>query len=102
MESVRLELKPALDLARTLAPAELPGLLGDLEEIRVTALARITAPAGEARPDELLDVEQVAKRLHVSRHYLYRHHRKFPFARRVGRKLLFSAAGLDLYLKRAR
>lgn len=99
---MREELQAALSQARTLAPEELPRLLGDLEEIRATALARLARPAVEARPDEMLDVEQAAARMKCSTDYLYRHHRRLPFARRIGRKLLFSSAGLDSYLKRAR
>jgi excisionase family DNA binding protein len=99
---MRQELEAALDLARALALEDLPGFLGELEQIRVVAFARMAAPASEARPDELLDVEQAAKRMHVSEDYLYRHSRRLPFARRVGRKLLFSSLGLDAYLRRAR
>jgi excisionase family DNA binding protein len=99
---MRPELQSALVQARTLAPEELPRLLGDLEEIRATALARLASPAAESRPDEMLDVEQAAVRMNLSKDYLYRHHKRFPFARRIGRKLLFSSAGLDSYLKKPR
>jgi excisionase family DNA binding protein len=99
---MRQELQSVLTQARTLAPEELPRLLGDLEEIRATALARLTGPAAENRPDELLSVDETAKRMGVSACYLYHHHKRLPFARKVGRKLLFSSAGLDSYLKRAR
>jgi excisionase family DNA binding protein len=99
---VRTQLQPALDLARTLPLEELPLFLGELEQIRVTALARITAPAVESKPDELLNVEQTAARLNCSQNYLYRHSRRLPFTRRVGRKLLFSSSGLDLYLKKSK
>jgi excisionase family DNA binding protein len=99
---MRRELEPVLDLTRTLAPAELPAFLGELEQIRVTALARITTPPVEARPDELLEVPEAAHRLGVSPDYLYRHSKRFPFTRRTGRKLLFSSAGLDAYLRKSR
>jgi predicted DNA-binding transcriptional regulator AlpA len=101
-ENMRPELEPALTQARTLEPDELPRLLGDLEEIRTTALARLAAPIAAAPPDELLDVPEAAQRLSMSQDYLYRHHRQLPFTRRVGRKLLFSSAGIAAYLKRAR
>jgi len=98
---VTRELEPALDAARRLPPNELPRLLGDLEEVRATALARLTAPAPQqqAQPDELLDVAEAARRLGVSTQYLYRHHPRLPFTRRVGRKLLFSALGIAQYLR---
>jgi len=99
---MRASLEFALGLAKTLAPEELPRLLGDLEEIRVTGLARLASPVTEARPDELLSVEQASKRMGVSRGYLYRHHRQLNFSRRAGRKLLFSSVGLDSYLKKSR
>jgi hypothetical protein len=99
---VRRELETVLLLARNLPAADLPEFLGQLETIRVTALARITTPTPAAKPDELLSVEQTAQRLHCSPDYLYRHHARLPFARRVGRKLLFSSVGLDAYLKKTR
>ena len=99
---MRQELLSAFVQAQTLAPEELPRLLGDLEEIRATALARLASPVAGGRPDELLDVEQAALRMNLSKDYLYRHHKRFPFARRIGRKLLFSSVGLESYLKRAR
>jgi len=99
---MRSELESALALAKTLPADALPQLCADLELIRMTCLARIAAPAVLAKPDELLDVPQAAKRLNVSENYLYRHSRRLPFTRRVGRKLLFSASGLELYLRRAR
>ncbi len=64
-------------------------------------MARLSAPAPVAStPDELVDVEEAARRLGISTEYLYRHHKKFPFTRREGRKLLFSSAGIAEYLKK--
>jgi excisionase family DNA binding protein len=100
---MRRELESALMQAETLAPAELPRFLGDLEEIRSTAVARLTTPTAEPLPDELLDVHEAARRLSCSPDYLYRHHSRLPFTRRpVGRKLLFSSTGLQQYLKTAK
>lgn len=88
--------------ARTIPPDELPRLLGELEEIRTTALARLASPKHESQmPDSLLDVDEAATRLAVSPHYLYRNHRRFPFTRRVGRSLRFSSNGIDQYIHRA-
>lgn len=79
---------------------ELPRLLGDLEEVRCTAMVRLTlsvqAPAG---PDELLDVKEAARRLGVSPDYLYRRHATYPFTRRNGRKLCFSAREMGEFIK---
>ena len=60
---MRQELETALTAARELPAPELPRLLGELEEIRATALARLSSPAGLQVLDELLDVEQAAARL---------------------------------------
>ena len=100
---MRAELEPILASARQLSPAELPRLLGDLEEIKATALARLTAPAPPVQsPDALLDVDEAAARLGMSRSYLYRHASRFPFVRHVGRSLRFSANGIENYLRQRR
>jgi len=98
---VRTELQAALHLAETLSPTEMPVLLGELEQVRVTALARLSAPTpAPSTSDEMLDIRAASKRLGMSRDYLYRHHEDLPFARRIGRKVLFSSAGIDKYLSR--
>jgi hypothetical protein len=95
---VNNQLEPVLQAARTLPPAELPRLLGDLAEIQATAQARLTAPAPALPADELLTCKQAAARLNCSPDYLYRRGRDLPFARRLGRKLLFSQNGIASYL----
>jgi excisionase family DNA binding protein len=97
---MRDALEAVLNLARSLPREELPRLLGDLAEISATASARLSSAVVESRPDQLLDVEETARRIGISKDYLYRHQRKFPFARRIGRKLLFSSSGLDKFLAR--
>ena len=97
-------LKPALDrcrdAARKLPAEELPELIGQLESIKATAWARLTAPTPRAiEHDELLVVEAAAERLGVSRDYLYRHSQEYPFTRRQGRKLLFSALGIERHIR---
>ena len=87
--------------ARELSPEDLPDLIGQLEAVKATAWARLTAPAGtQLEHDELLDVSEAAHRLCLSPAYLYRHYQQLPFTRRMGRKLLFSSTGIDAYLKR--
>ena len=97
---MRNELQAVLMAARELPAVELPRLLGDLEEIRCTAMARMATPPPPAQfqADELLSVTEAASRLGISHDYLYRHHRDFNFTRRVGRRLLFSAAGIKKYI----
>ncbi len=95
---MRNELQTVLMVARELPTGELPRLLGELEEIRCTAMARLTAPASAQPEDQLLDVEAAAQRLGVSKDYLYRHHAELPFTRRMGKALRFSSAGIQGYL----
>ena len=97
---MRRELESALIAVRTISHEELPRLLGDLEELKATALARLIAPPAAQTSDRLLDVEEAAERLGVSRDYIYRNHRRFPFTRREGRSLRFSDQGIERYLRR--
>lgn len=100
---MRSELQTVLDSLQKMRPEQLPGLLGELEVIRATALLRISAPAVPDRHDELLTIESAVTRLGVSKDYLYRHADEFPFTRHMGRKLVFSSLGIDEYIrKRAR
>ena len=97
---MRDELQNVLAAARELPAPELPRLLGELEEIRATALARLSAPSTAQQPDALLTVEQAAARLGLSTTYLYRNHSRLPLVRRVGKALRFSSAGIDEYISR--
>ena len=79
-------------------PAELPRLLGDLEEVRAVAYARLSAgPVPAQQSDDLLTVKQAATKLGCSVDYLYK--RDFPFVRRLGRKRMFSRNGIEAYLR---
>jgi predicted DNA-binding transcriptional regulator AlpA len=94
-------LEPALEEARTVAPAELPRFLGDLAEVAATAQQRLCAPAPVQPADELLSVRQAAAKLGCSVDFLYKRG-SFPFARRLGRKLMFSSNGIEKYLREQR
>jgi predicted DNA-binding transcriptional regulator AlpA len=100
-KQMRHELELVLMTAKELPIDELPHLLGELEEIRATALARLTAPASvqAQQHDELLDTGEAAHRLGISKDFLYRNHRGFSFTRRVGRRLLFSSLGIERYIR---
>jgi predicted DNA-binding transcriptional regulator AlpA len=80
---------------------ELPQLIGDLEAARAAAWARLTAPGAEAAPDRRhqeprnLDVAEAARRLGMSRDWLYRHASELPFALRIGRRVVFDSAALE-------
>ena len=93
-------LDAGLLLARDLPIDTLPELLGEIEVIRTMAFARLTTPTVEAKPDRLVDVVEASDRMHVSKDFLYRNHKRYPFTRREGRRLLFSSNGLDRHLKK--
>jgi predicted DNA-binding transcriptional regulator AlpA len=97
---MRAEFEAALEAARKLEIEELPRFIGELEEVRCTAMARLTAPRPSSpQSDELLGITEAADRLGMSKDYLYRHHTTFPFTRRIGRGLRFSALGIEKYIK---
>jgi len=99
---MRTDLQTVLASVKEISPDDLPEFLGELEEIRVTALARLTAPAPPSLRDELIDVPSAAQRLGVSEDYLYRNHARFPFTRRMGKRLLFSSLGIDRHIRHSR
>lgn len=84
---MRPELENVLKSLPQTPTAELPMLLAELELVRATALLRMSAPAPVQTSDELVDVKRAAERLGVSKTYLYQHHVKLSFTRRMGRKL---------------
>ncbi len=89
------------------SPREAPRLLGDLERLKVSLLARMLieqtrgnnqTPEGE---DRLLAVEGAAEKLGVPNDWLYRRAKKLPFTVRLGpRHLRFSARGIERYIRR--
>jgi len=98
-------LKPSeiLMAAHELSAEDLPGFIGLLETAKATAWARLTAPAAVTHEhDALLGVSEAARRLGVSEDYLYSHHKDYAFTRRQGRKLLFSAQGIDRHIRQNR
>ena len=99
------DLKPALarclEAAQTELPREeLPALIGELESIKAVAFARLAAPVQASQNhDERVGIAEAARRLGLSKDYLYRHRNQFSFTRRQGRKLLFSAQGIERYIR---
>jgi len=85
---------------------ELPQLIGDLEAARAAAWARLTAPVPDRPPEALgqgarnLDVAEAAKRLGMSRDWLYRHASELPFAVRIGRRVVFDSVALERWNRR--
>jgi len=107
---MRQELEIALSRAQTLPPEELPSFLGALEEVRTTALARLSAPvpfktAPNRELPEVLDVDQAAAYIGMSRKWIYRHYEIIPHIRvGFGRKprLKFRRRDLDAWLEEHR
>ena len=73
---------------------------------RLAALgARMTTggvPVEAPSPDENVSATEAARRLGVSRVYLYRHAHELPFAVRIGRRVVFSAKGLERWSRQQR
>lgn len=88
--------------------AEIPGLLAQLAGVQAVLLARLVVEgphngngnAGPANGDRNLSVTEAADRLGVKPGYLYRHAGSLPFTVRIGRRLLFSAEGLERWNRR--
>lgn len=96
-ESGRGELVELLaDLGERVASSKLACRLSELWE-RLTAWERFIGGAAEG--DQLLGVEEAARRLGVSTDWLYRNAAKLPFAVRLGpRQLRFSSRGIERYI----
>jgi predicted DNA-binding transcriptional regulator AlpA len=79
-------------------------------ELLPAAIARLAARAMEPAPvvevpepngsGELLTADDVAKRLHVSRRWVYRHARDLFAVRLSEAKVRFTEAGIDKYLRK--
>lgn len=100
---MRPELQSALVQAQSLAPAELPRLLGELEEIRAVAFARLMAPPAPvtALSEELLDIAEAARRLNLSRTTLYALIGRGELKSRViGRRRMIPRTSIESFVKR--
>ena len=80
---------------------ELPVLLAHLLALQARAVARMACEPVQT-DDRLLDAQTAAALLCKSPKWLYKHGRTLPFARRVGRSLRFSEAGIRRYIDRSR
>jgi excisionase family DNA binding protein len=83
--------------------ADLASVLCQLASVVAALTARLArssgAPQGAKRGDRLLTVDEVAQRLSISSHAVYRRASGFAFTVRVGRHLRFSERGLEEYLE---
>ena len=99
-EDLSSALLRCLEAAQSGLPREdLSAFIGQLEAIKAAAFARLVAPVEAAQNhDQLVDIVEASGRLGMSRDYLYRHKRKFPFVKQEGRKVLFSAQGIEKWI----
>jgi predicted DNA-binding transcriptional regulator AlpA len=82
------------------SPEERPALVVALAaRLAQLAAASLTTPApGTGRfveTDANLSAVEAARRLGISKDWLYRNAERLPFAVRIGRRVLFSARGLE-------
>jgi excisionase family DNA binding protein len=86
---------------------EVPEAIGALEAAKARLWARLVVgqehPAPPA-PSIALDVDEVSARTGMSRPYLYREARagRLPFARKLGRRIVFDEAGFTRCWERRR
>ena len=89
----------------SLLPSEaIPAMMGDLERLKAVLWARLSLPQASGNgsaesSDRLLSAQEAAGVLHTSTDYLYRHSSRLPFTVRMGRKVLFSEAGIERYIR---
>ena len=83
------------------SPEEIASALGELERVKVLLACRLTSPASATiEKDQLLTVQEAAKRLALSPDTLYRKARDLPFTVTLpGRQTRFSSQGIDRFLK---
>ena len=78
----------------------IPALIGELEQLKAILWARLAVPRSETTGtnDQLLDVDQAAERLGVTRDWL-RRRRELPFIVRLSQGVVrYSSRGLERYL----
>jgi predicted DNA-binding transcriptional regulator AlpA len=90
-----MSLPHLLSQVAELRPEELPAVLA-------AVAARMAAVQQEEREptadgDVNLPIAEAARRLSISKDWLYRHADKLPFTVRIGRRVTFSAAGLEAW-----
>jgi hypothetical protein len=85
------------ELLTRIAELDQAGLAAVLTAVSARLIAE-RAPAFSS-DDDALDVAEAARRLSISPSWLY-HSPNLPFAAKVGGKRVYSARGIDTYLRR--
>jgi hypothetical protein len=108
VSTVAARLSPAellAELGRSLAATpreDLPDALAELERLRAAASLRLSIPPPPEpidKREQLVDAPEAARRLNVTEDWVRRHTDELPFTVRLGRKVRFSVAGLDKYVR---
>ena len=74
-------------------------LRAEIKELVLEAVQEAMSQNGHHYGDKLLTAEKAAKILSVGEDWLYRHHKKLPFSRKLAPKVLrFSYQGIQKYL----
>ena len=100
-----------LSAVQSLAPEQLPDLLGEIERIRAFAYARLPSlyngksaakPEPTPKLDRLLTVEEIAERLGMTKRWVYDNADSLPFIRRIGSgprpRIRASESALERYM----
>lgn len=98
MTDLAAQLRALADQVADLEPAR---LVGELEALKFAVWTRSTTPPAPA-PSRALAIEEVMARTGMSKGWLYREARagRLPFARYIGRRLVFDQAGCTRWLAR--
>jgi predicted DNA-binding transcriptional regulator AlpA len=79
---------------------EIPPLMVQLAALQSALAARLLQSAAGTDPaDRLLEVDEAAHKLGVSKSWLYRRSARLPFIVHMGRKLMFSEQGIEKYIR---
>lgn len=86
-------------------PDQFPAILTSLASLMVKIAARQMERSAEyptqehVEPDRNLSVDETARRMGVSRSWLYKNSPRLDFTIRIGRRLVFSASGLARWIR---
>jgi excisionase family DNA binding protein len=96
----REALGQAEEACRRLNIGELSEALGEVERLKARLWVWLYAEGApqQQEEDRLLEVEEAARRLAVSKDTLYRKARDLPFTVRIGGNVRFSAQGISRFI----
>lgn len=80
-------------------------LIGELEKMKALAYGKMwqREPGTIHQEDRMLEIDEAATKLGVTKDYLYRHAKTLPFTVRVApRQLRFSLHGIGRYIQKKR